>query len=84
MPNLKELKKAKSYFQKTIEIKNNHALAFFSLANVHVDLKDFINAVSCYQKAIEIQPNHSYANSNLLFNICWSNNNKVYLIIAKK
>ena len=40
---LNEIKKAKSYLQKTTELQSNYALAFFSLANVHVDLKEFEN-----------------------------------------
>ena len=77
----KKHKKAKIFFTQTVEIQPNYALAFVSLATVNAELKEYEKAVSNYQKAIEIQPNHSYANSNLLFNICWSNNNKVYLII---
>ena len=53
--SLKDLKKAKSYLKKTTDIQKNYGFAFFSLGNVHVDLKEYNEAISCYQKAIEIK-----------------------------
>ena len=43
-----------SYLQKTVKIQPNYALAFFSLGNLYVDLKDYESAVSNYQKAAEL------------------------------
>ena len=65
MVQLKELIKAKNYLKKTVTIQNNYALAFFSLANVHFDLKEHDHAVACYQKAIEIKSDFVSAHNNL-------------------
>ena len=46
-------------------MQSNYALAFFSLANVHFDLKEFEDAVSCYQKAIKLKPDLVSAHNNL-------------------
>ena len=53
---MNEIKKAKIFLKKTVDMQSNYALAFFSLANVHSDLKEYNDAVSCYQKSIEINP----------------------------
>ena len=39
--------------------------AFFSLGNVHADLKEYNDAMSCYQKAIEINPRIVGAHNNM-------------------
>ncbi len=60
---------AKKYLKKTVEIQSNFALAFFSLANVHVELKEYKEALSCYHKSIDINPNlaSTYNNLGLLY-----------------
>jgi len=50
---------------KTVEVQSNYAIAFFSLGNLHVDLKEFESAVSCYQKAIKLKPDLVAAYNNL-------------------
>ena len=81
---LGEYDKAINYQEKAIQINPEYAEAYYNLATIYEELNEFEKTVSYYQKTIEIQPNHSYANSNLLFNICWSNNNTEYLKVAKK
>ena len=55
----------KIILKKTTEIQKNYGIAFFSLGNVHTDLKEYNEAMSCYQKAIEINPNIVGAHNNL-------------------
>ena len=76
---LNDLKKAKSYFKKTVDIQKNYALAYFWLANVHADLKEFNDAVSNYQKAIEINPNlwNAHNNLGLVFNALNDHHNAI-------
>ena len=81
---LKEYQKAINSYEKAMQIDPKYVDTYYNLGRLFEELKEFEKAIRYYQKAIEIQPNHSYANSNLLFHICWSNNNKEYLIIAKK
>ena len=81
---LEEYQKAINSYEKAMQIDPKYVDAYYNLGRLFEELKEFEKAIRYYQKAIEIQPNHSYANSNLLFHICWSNNNKEYLIIAKK
>ena len=81
---LGEYEQAVNWYKKAMQIDPKYVDAYYNLGKLFEELNEFEKAIRYYQKAIEIQPNHSYANSNLLFNICWSNNNKVYLIIAKK
>ena len=81
---LEEYQKAINSYEKAMQIDPKYVDAYYNLGRLFEELKEFEKAIGYYQKAIEIQPNHSYANSNLLFHICWSNNNKEYLIIAKK
>ena len=81
---LEEYQKAINSYEKAMQIDPKYVEAYYNLGRLFEKLKEFEKAIRYYQKAIEIQPNHSYANSNLLFHICWSNNNKEYLIIAKK
>ena len=80
---LKEYQKAINSYEKAMQIDPKYVEAYYNLGRLFEKLKEFEKAIRYYQKAIEIQPHHSYANSNLLFHICWSNN-KEYLIIAKK
>ena len=51
--------------KKTTELQKNYGIAFFSLGNVHADLKEYYEAISCYQKAIEINPRIVGAYNNL-------------------
>ena len=81
---LEEYQKAINSYEKAMQIDPKYVDAYYNLGRLFEELKEFEKAIRYYQKAIEIQPNHPYANSNLLFHICWSNNNKEYLIIAKK
>mgnify|MGYP001341549036 CR=1 FL=1 len=81
---LGEYEQAVNWYKKAMQIDPKYVDAYYNLGKLFEELNEFEKAIRYYQKAIEIQPNHSYANSNLLFNICWSNNNKEYLIIAKK
>ena len=48
-----------------MELQKNYGIAFFSLGNVHTDLKEYNDAMSCYQRAIEINPNIIGAHNNL-------------------
>ena len=81
---LGDYEKAVSWHKKAIQINPKYVDAYYNLGTVYEKLGEFEKAAGCYQKAIEIQPNHANANSNLLFNLCWSNNNKEYLKVAKK
>ena len=81
---LEEYQKAINSYEKAMQIDPKYVDAYYNLGRLFEELKEFEKAIRYYQKAIEIQPNHSYANSNLLFHICWSDNNKEYLVIAKK
>ena len=53
--NLNIYIKQKVFLKKTIDLQKNYGLAFFSLGNVHADLKEYNEAMSHYQKAIEIK-----------------------------
>ena len=81
---LGEYEKAISWHQKAIQINPEYVDAYYNLGKVFEELDEFENAKKNYQKAIEIQPDHQSANTNLLFNTCWSNDDSQYLKIAKK
>tara|TARA_Y100000590_G_C15697283_1_gene1005574 strand:- start:131 stop:2098 length:1968 start_codon:yes stop_codon:yes gene_type:complete len=81
---LKEYKKAIDCHQKSIKINPKYADAYYNLGTIFEELKEVEKAISYYSKAIEIQPDHHNANTNILFNTCWSNKGEKYLEIAKK
>ena len=60
-----ENQKAKSCFQKAIQINPNYAGAYLNLGNVLKELGEYQQAKSLYQKAIAIDPKFSKANLNL-------------------
>tara|TARA_B110000438_G_scaffold264473_1_gene277177 strand:- start:2085 stop:4058 length:1974 start_codon:yes stop_codon:yes gene_type:complete len=70
--------------EKAIKINPKSSDAYYNLGTIFEKLNEFEKAIKCYEKTLDIQPNHIEANSNLLFNVCWSNNNNSYLNDAKK
>ena len=81
---LGDYEKAIGWHQKAMQINPEYSDAYYNLGKTYEELDEFENAKKNYQKAIEIQPEHQSANSNLLFNICWSNDDSQYLKVAKK
>tara|TARA_B100000029_G_scaffold473521_1_gene514993 strand:+ start:1019 stop:2983 length:1965 start_codon:yes stop_codon:yes gene_type:complete len=75
--------KAISLHKKAMQVDEGYADAYYNLGTLFEKLNNFIDATKNYEKAIEIQPDHAGANSNLLFNLCWSENNTNYLKIAE-
>ena len=81
---LGEFEKAINWYEKAIQIDPKYPDSYHNLGTVYGgELVEPEKAVGYYLKAIEMQPNHPLANSNLLFNTCWLNNNE-YLKNAKK
>ena len=57
--------KAKSYYEKTIEINPNHLHAHNNLGAVFNKLGEYQKAKDCFEKTIEITPNHPQAYNSL-------------------
>ncbi len=52
------LRKAIAYYQKVVEIRQNHALAHYKLGESNYKLGELDLAISYYQKALELHPHH--------------------------
>ncbi len=83
---LEEYRKAINCYQKAITIRPNHPDLYYNLGTIHEKFNEFSKSIDYYQKAINIKPDYLDAHNNLLFNICWSNNedNNIYLEFIKK
>ena len=60
-----QLKKAKKYFEHSININPNFIDAHYNLGKTLKKLKDFSGSIISYKKAIELKPNYAEAYNNL-------------------
>ena len=59
------LNEAKNFYNKVLEIKNNHENAINNLGVIYLALKDYPKAKKYFEKAIQINTNYTDANLNL-------------------
>ena len=79
-----EYKEAINLYKKAIEINPKNFDALNNLGTIYTELGEHEKSVSYFNEAIKTSPNNITAHTNLLFNICWLDNDTKYLEYTKK